>query len=69
MKFIWWFRGMPETGLLGFYTKQDRDDFDSGKQGPFRRVTSDGRNKTILANENFHQLVYRLEAETGKEQP
>lgn len=35
---VWWHPGEPEDNLHGFVTKQDRDDFEAGKPGPFLRV-------------------------------
>lgn len=36
---VWW-RDEPETGLSGFDTAQERDEFDAGGAGPFiRRIT------------------------------
>lgn len=54
----WWSKGEPEIGLLGFHTAEDRDAFDAGKPGPFRRnVSWDGR--TTLQAETWDQRVQR----------
>ena len=35
-----WFAGEPETGLSGFHSEDDRNNFSAGQDGPFlRRVT------------------------------
>jgi hypothetical protein len=37
----WWSPGEPEDDLHGFVTVKDRDDFERGKPGPFKRVMRD----------------------------
>lgn len=37
---VTWFAGEPEDGLSGFYTKEDRDSFQRGSDGPFLRVVT-----------------------------
>jgi hypothetical protein len=60
----WWKATDPELGLLGFLTRQDRDNFSKGKPGPFRRiVAADGR--TILQGEDFRSMVRRLAHDAG----
>jgi hypothetical protein len=55
----WWRRDEPETGLLGFHYRQDRDDFSAGKPGPFRRrVSEDGR--TISQTEGWDGMLQRM---------
>ena len=62
----WWNRSDPELGLLGFATKIDRDNFNDGKPGPFRRVVAkDG--STIIQGEGFHEMVRRLAYDAGIE--
>lgn len=34
----WWSPGEPEHDLHGFVTVRDRDDYERGKPGPFKRV-------------------------------
>lgn len=38
----WWTPGEPESGLQGFCTREDRDAFSAGGDGPFRRVAIPG---------------------------
>ena len=55
----WWSKGYPETGLLGFHTREDRDGYEAGKQGPFRRrVSDDGR--TIRQVETYDAMVQAM---------
>lgn len=55
----WWSKGDPEIGLLGFHTRADRDAFDAGKSGPFRRrVAEDGR--TIRQDETWDAMVQAM---------
>lgn len=55
----WWSRGEPESGLLGFHTRADRDAFSDGKPGPFRRrVSEDGR--TISQTEMWDDMAQRM---------
>ena len=64
MEWRWWNRTDPELGLLGFFTKADRDAFSSGRAGPFRRVVArDGR--TVLQNEDFRGMVRRMAHDAG----
>lgn len=37
----WWTPGEPEDDLHGFMSMRERDDFERGKPGPFRRVVRD----------------------------
>ena len=37
----WWTPGEPEDDLHGFVSRQERDDHDAGKHGPFRRIVRD----------------------------
>lgn len=60
----WWGRQDPELGLLGFFTKADRDDFSDGRPGPFRRVVADD-GRTIIQNEDFRGMVRRLAHDAG----
>lgn len=40
---VWvlWSPGEPEDDLHGFWAKKERDDFEKGKPGPFRRIVRD----------------------------
>ena len=60
----WWHRTDPELGLVGFLTRQDRDDFSADKPGPFRRIVSP-YGKTILQNEDFRGWVRRVAHDAG----
>lgn len=43
LPWVWWERDEPEDGLTGFHTKEDRDRFSKGGDGPFRRrISADG---------------------------
>ncbi len=63
-----WNRSDPELGLLGFATRQDRDRFSDGGQGPFRRVVADD-GRTIIQGEGFRQMVRRLAYDAGLTPP
>lgn len=41
MVWCWWSPGEPEDDLHGFVTVKDRDDFERGKPGPFKRIIRD----------------------------
>ncbi|ORE90953.1 hypothetical protein [Aurantimonas sp. 22II-16-19i] len=48
---VWWDRDEPETGLVGFHTKEDRDRFQKKEPGPYRRrVSADGKTISQLAD-------------------
>lgn len=35
---VWWSPGEPEDDLHGFVSREERDDCDAGKPGPFKRI-------------------------------
>jgi len=39
--YVWWTPGEPDDDVHGFVTKRERDDFERGKSGPFRRIVRD----------------------------
>lgn len=39
--YVFWTPGEPEDDLHGFLTVRERDAFEAGKPGPFRRIVRD----------------------------
>ena len=56
---VWWHRHEHEDDLSGFHTAEDRDAFQAGHAGPFRRRVCSPAMKSIPQNEDWDAWMQR----------
>lgn len=60
---VWWDRDESEHDLTGFHTREDRDRFQDGGPGPFRRRLVQPGRRAISQMEGWSDIVARLAKE------